>query len=177
MSDAEWDEAYRAAWANYYSAEHIRTILRRAAAHPAGRPKTAFSTLLWFKLVALFEGVHPLEGGAFRLKFRRDRRHGMPLENPAVFYPRYAAETVVKAWRYLAVYRAAMRTLREVLRASDRWTYTDLAITLPREDELDNLDLYRATSGGGAAVARVRREAEARARVALVSDGRPAEAR
>ena len=25
----------------------------------------------------LFEGVHPLEGGAFRMKFRRDRRFGM----------------------------------------------------------------------------------------------------
>jgi len=167
MSDAEWDEAYRAAWTNYYSRDHIRTILRRAAAHPAGRPKTALTTLLWFKLVALYEGVHPLEGGAFRLKFRRDRRHGMKLENPLVFYPRYAGETLVKAWHYLAAYRDAMRTLRQVLRAPDRWTYSDLAIAPPREDELDTLDLYQATSGGDAAVARVRREADARARVAV----------
>ena len=167
MSDAEWDEAYRAAWTNYYSQDHIRTILRRAAAHPAGRPKTALTTLLWFKLVSLYEGVHPLEGGAFRLKFRRDRRHGMKLENPLVFYPRYAGETLVKAWHYLAAYRDAMRTLRQVLRAPDRWTYTDLAIAPPREDELDTLDLYQATSGGDAAVARVRREADARARVAV----------
>ena len=167
MSDAEWDEAYRAAWTNYYSQDHIRTILRRAAAHPAGRPKTALTTLLWFKLVALYEGVHPLEGGAFRLKFRRDRRHGMKLENPLVFYPRYAGETLVKAWHYLAAYRDAMRTLRQVLRAPDRWTYSDLAIAPPREDELDTLDLYQATSGGDAAVARVRREADARARVAV----------
>ena len=167
MSDSEWEEAYRAAWTNYYSSEHIRTILRRAAAHPAGRPKTALTTLLWFKLVALYEGVHPLEGGAFRLKFRRDRRHGMRIENPVLFYPRYAAEILVKLWHYVAVYRDAMRTLRQVLRASDRWTYTDLAIAPPREDELDTLDLFHATSGGEAAVARVRREAEARARVAV----------
>jgi hypothetical protein len=176
MSDQEWDDAYRSAWANYYTPQHIRTILRRAAAHPAGRPKTTFTTLLWFKLVALFEGVHPLEGGAFRLKFRRDRRHGMPLENPVVFYALYAAETAMKAWHYLAVYCAEKRTLRQVLRAPDRWTYTDLAITPPREDELDSLDLYHATSGGEAAVARVRQEAEARARVSLVSDRHPAEA-
>ena len=77
----EWDEAYRAAWANYYTPEHMRTILRRAAAHPLGRPKTALSTMLWFKLMVLFEAVHPLEGGAFRLKFRRDRRYGMQLES------------------------------------------------------------------------------------------------
>ena len=28
------------------------------------------------------EGIHPLEGGILRLKYRRDRRHGMPIENP-----------------------------------------------------------------------------------------------
>jgi hypothetical protein len=168
MSDAEWDTAYRAAWANYYTPEHLRTILRRAAAHPLGRPKTALTTILWFMLMILFESVHPLEGGAFRLKFRRDRRYGMKLERRLVFYPRYAAETVVKAWRYLGVYRSAMRTLKQVLRAPDRWTYTDLAIAPPRADELDTLDLYHATSGGEAAVARVRRDDVARARAAAV---------
>ena len=44
---------------------------------------------MWFKLMIEEEGVHPLEGGAFRLKYRRDRRHGLPLESPFVFYPRY----------------------------------------------------------------------------------------
>ncbi len=169
MSDAEWDEAYRAAWTNYYTPEHMHTILRRAAAHPSGRPKTALSTLLWFKLMTLYEAVHPLEGGAFRMKFRRDRRHGMPLESRFVFYPRYAAETVAKARGYLAVYRDAKRTLRRVLRAPDRWSYTDLAIAPPRDDELDTLDLYHATSGGDAAVARVRREAAARERALVKS--------
>ena len=81
-----------------------------------------------------------------------------------VFYPRYAGEIVVKAWRYLSVYRGSMRTLKQVLRAPDRWSYSDLAIAPPREDELDTLDLYQVTSGGEAAVARVRRE-DARASV------------
>ena len=40
MTSAEWDEAYRAAWASFYSAEHVRTILRRIAANPRGRPAT-----------------------------------------------------------------------------------------------------------------------------------------
>lgn len=169
MSDAEWDEAYRAAWANYYTPQHMQTVLRRAAAHTAGRPKTTLTTLLWFKLVVQFEAVHPLEGGAFRMKFRRDRRDGMALENPFVFYARYGAQTVAKAWHYLAVYRQTRRILRQVMRAPDRWTYTDLAITPPSEDELDTLDLYHATGGGEAAVARARREATSRARVAAVT--------
>ncbi len=94
MSDAEWEEAYRAAWAAYYTPDHIRTILRRSAACKLGRPGTTLSTILWFYLMILFEGVHPLEGGALRLKFRRDRRHGMPRESAFVFYPRYGVETL-----------------------------------------------------------------------------------
>ncbi len=170
MSDAEWDEAYRAAWTNYYTPEHMRTIMRRAAAHPLGRPGTALTTMLWFKLMVLYEAVHPLEGGAFRLKFRRDRRHGMKLESRFVFYPRYGAEIVVKAWRYLRVYRDAMRSLKQVMAAPDRLTYTDLAIAPPLENELDTLDLFHVTSGGEAAVARSRRDDAARARTAVAAN-------
>jgi hypothetical protein len=103
MSDREWEEAYRAAWHAFYTPEHVRTILRRTAAHPLGRPKTTLSTILWFLLMILYEGVHPLEGGAFRLKFRRDRRPGLPVESRFVFYPRYLYEILVKAWCYGAV--------------------------------------------------------------------------
>ena len=80
MTDAEWEEAYRAAWQSFYTFDHIRTILRRAAAIPNGRPKPILSTIGWFKLMTDYEGVHPLEGGAFRLKYRRDRRYGLKLE-------------------------------------------------------------------------------------------------
>jgi hypothetical protein len=73
MSDDDWDDAYRAAWQSFYSLDHVRTILRRAAAHPQGRPQTTLTTFLWFKLMTMFEGVHPLEGGAFRRKSRRRR--------------------------------------------------------------------------------------------------------
>ena len=166
MSDAEWDAAYRDAWTAYYTPEHMRTILRRAAAHKAGRPKTALATILWFSLVSRFEGVHPLEGGALRLKSRRDRRHGMKRENPLVFYPREAVEIARKARGYWRVWRRARAMLREVLAAPDRWTYTDLAIAPPAPDERETLDLYHATSGGEAALARQARDDAARARVA-----------
>jgi hypothetical protein len=121
--------------------------------------------MLWFKLMIEYEGVHPLEGGAFRLKFRRDRRYGMPLQSRAVFYPRYAAETAVKAWHYFQLYRATKRDLKRVLEASQRWTYIDMAIEPARAEELDTLELYQATSGGEAAVAKVRREAASRERI------------
>jgi hypothetical protein len=158
MSDAEWEDAYRAAWEAFYDPEHIRTILQRAAACRLGRPKTTLTTLLWFKLVSAYEGVHPLEGGAFRLKFRHDRRNGLPRENPFLFYSRYFGESVVKMWRYWSVYRQCKSILDEVLAAPDRWTYTDLAIAPPRDDEFETLDLYHATAGGEAALARKQRD-------------------
>jgi hypothetical protein len=117
MPDEEWDRAYRAAWDSFYSPEHLRTILRRAAASPLDRPHTTLTTLLWFKLMTMFETVHPLEGGAFRRKSRRDRRYGLPLESTLVFYPRYAREIALKAWHYWSIYRQARVILKEVLAA------------------------------------------------------------
>jgi hypothetical protein len=157
MSDEEWEEAYRAAWEVFYTPEHIRTILRRAAAIPNGRPGTTLSTILWFTLMIAYEGVHPLEGGALRLKCRRDRRPGMPLESPFLFYPRYLSEVAVKAWRYWRHYRRNKAILDEVLRAPDRYHYSDLAIAPPKADEFEALELYHATSGGEEALARKRR--------------------
>jgi hypothetical protein len=154
MTDKEWEDAYGAAWQAFYSPEHMRTILRRAAASPLGRPKTTLSTLLWFKLVSAYEGVHPLEGGAFRLKFRGDRRHGLPLENLFWFYPRYFGETLVKMRRYWAVYRQSKAMLAKIMAAPDRSSYTDTATAPADADEFDILDLYHATNGGEAALAR-----------------------
>jgi hypothetical protein len=42
--------------------------------------------------------------------------------------------------------------------APNRWTYTDLAIAPPRDDEFEALDLYHATAGGEAALARMHRD-------------------
>ena len=158
MSDREWEEAYRAAWLAYYTPEHLRTILRRCAASKVSRPNTTLTTILWFLLMILFEGVHPLEGGAVRLKYRRDRRPSFRRESPLVFYPRYWIGTAIKLSKYAMVYWRARNTYKEVMAAPDRWTYTDVAITPPKADEFEALDLYHATSGGEAALARKRRE-------------------
>ena len=111
----------------------MRSILRRVAANRLGRPATTLSTILWFYLMIAFEdGLHPLEGGAFRMKFRRDRRYGLPRENPLIFYPRYLGEILRKAWGYWSVYRQHKKILTECLQAPDRWSYSDLAIAPPR---------------------------------------------
>jgi hypothetical protein len=154
MSDQEWEDAYRAAWNAFYTLDHIGTILKRAAAIKNGRPKQILSTMLWFKLMIDHEGVHPLEGGAFRLKFRRDRRAGLPIESRFVFYPRYGFEIVSKTWKYASFFLKTRKVLKATLEAPDRWTYSDLAIEPPKSDEFEQLSLYHATSGGEAALAR-----------------------
>jgi hypothetical protein len=158
MSDTEWEEAYREAWATYYTPDHIRTILRRVAANPLGLVNSVFSTILWFTLMPPIEHVHPLEGGVLRLKFRRDRRPGMPQERPLAFHWGLLRELVAKGRSHWTIYRRNNAIRRDVLAAPDRWTYTDLAIAPMVQDELETLDLYHATSGGEAALARKRRD-------------------
>jgi Radical SAM superfamily len=158
MSDAEWEDAYRVAWEAYYTPEHIRTVVRRAACSRLGRPRRVLDLLLWYKLASSIEGVHPHEAGAFRLKFRRDRRPDLPRKSPFLFYPRYLAETAVKAFRYMRIYLESRSILKEVLAAPDRWTYSDTAIAVPDANEFEMLDLYQKTTGGKAALARKHRD-------------------
>jgi radical SAM superfamily enzyme YgiQ (UPF0313 family) len=79
MSRQEWEQAYRLAWQRYYTMEHIETVLRRVASVGANASNALF-LMTWFKGSNDFEGVHPLEGGFLRLKFRRDRRPGHAIE-------------------------------------------------------------------------------------------------
>ena len=164
MSDSEWEEAYRAAWDAFYTPEHIDTIIRRTCAAKNLRPGTTLATILWFYLMILYEGVHPLEGGALRLKFRRDRRYGMKLENPLVFWGRQVFGGAVKYWGYFWVWRRCKKMLDAALKSPDRYTYSDLAIAPPEADEFDALDLYHATTGGEAALARKYRDDAIRGR-------------
>jgi len=78
----------------------------------------------------------------------------------------------LKAWRYLRVYRRTKALLDEALAAPDRWTYSDLAIAPPQADEFDALDLYHATTGGEAALARKYRDEAIRARPVPTDDER-----
>ena len=100
MSDAEWEGAYRAAWKAYYNAEHVERIIRRAVASGSPAKKVVWP-LLWFWATHEIEGVHPVEAGYVRLKVRTERRPGMPIENPLVFYPKFAANFLWKGAHWL----------------------------------------------------------------------------
>ncbi|WP_428524591.1 B12-binding domain-containing radical SAM protein [Roseibium sp.] len=159
MSDDEWEEAYREAWSSYYSDSHIETVLRRAAAHKKGRPGNKLFLMMWFKLMIECEGVHPLEGGYFRLKFRKDRRSGLPIENPLVFYPRYVWEVISKHWAYVSAVWRVHRIYRRVKAAPGRREYSDVAIAPMSADMEEDLAMITETRGGKDAVAKSARDA------------------
>jgi hypothetical protein len=88
----------------------------------------------------------------------------MTRENPLVFYSKYWGGTAIKVFQYARVYLRCNAMLTAALKASDRWTYSDLAIAAPKADEFDALDLYHQTTGGEAALARKYRDDGIRAR-------------
>jgi hypothetical protein len=163
MADAEWEEAYHAAWEAYYTPEHIRTILRRVAANRPAMLNSVTSTLLWFNTMIPLEGIHPLEGGMLRLKYRRDRRPGLPIESPFAFYPRLARDSLRKLRGYWSIYRR-FRAIKNAVKADpEHLSYSDIATTPLLQNETESLDLFHATRGGEAALARRHRDDAIRA--------------
>src|SRR5882724_9276871 len=125
MTSAEWQEVYRKAWDLYYSAEHIERIFRRARASGI-KPVRLLNHILQFYFTFLQENVHPLQGGYFRRKLRRQRRADLPRETPLVFYIRRVREVLATHIRLAAFYLYLHRIRRRVER--DPSPYIDPAL-------------------------------------------------
>jgi radical SAM superfamily enzyme YgiQ (UPF0313 family) len=130
MSAAEWQAAYDRAWHLYYSPEHVETLLRRAAAG-ALKIKRMASAIFTFYGSYRFEKVHPLQSGVFRRKVRSNRRPGLPLENPLLFYPRRAWEIVSTYVIGACYYLWLNRLCKRIKRDPNATSYTDEALTAP----------------------------------------------
>jgi hypothetical protein len=167
MSDAEWDGIYRDAWHAYYTPEHIERIGRRSAAQK--NKGINLNEVTEFYLAYKLEGVHPLEGGLLRRRYRRDRRPGLPLEPALVFYPRHWARSFGNLARLAWGVWQANRLQKRIFSDPDRFAYADLATTPAEDRDHQTLALYRETTGGRGAVARGQRISEARTAVAARS--------
>ena len=153
MSKAEWEGVYRAAWETYYTDEHIETVLKRAMATGVSPGKALF-LIVWFKGCIGIEGIHPLEGGFLRLKFRRDRRSSAPRESPLVFYPRAAAELIWKQVKWAHLYLRLYRMYGKLKKDPRRSGYTDLALTPVTDDEVETMEMFQS-AGAQAFVGRI----------------------
>lgn len=168
MSPDEWRRAYKLAWKTYFTPGHIKTVMRRATASGMSAGKVLF-LLLWFHSCVTLENLHPLEGGYFRRKYRRDRRPGLPRENPMLFYSRYGIEIVYKHL-YLLALVVRYGSFRQFLkRNKTAGEYTDLSLTPVVEGEYDALEMFAVTDSAKAAVDKMRQKEEQREKRAAAS--------
>jgi radical SAM superfamily enzyme YgiQ (UPF0313 family) len=158
MSPDEWRAVYRKAWEQYYTNDHVESVLRRMVAK-RGRASNAILLMTWFRGSIHIEKVHPLEAGFFRKKFRTDRRSGMPIVPAWQFYPSYVAETVAKLGRWLGLYGGMRRAYVRIKRDPKRYEYMDLALTPVTDGEMDTLELFHHTEAAEAYTARERKPA------------------
>jgi hypothetical protein len=132
MSATEWQDFYRQAFELYYSPEHIERMFRRAKASGI-KPVRLVNHVLQFYFTFMQEKVHPLQGGFFRRKVRTQRRPGLPLENPLIFYPRRLGEIVTTHVKLVNYYLFLHRLRKKVER--DPVPYSDRSLVAIDEEE------------------------------------------
>jgi len=143
MSDETWMQVYRDAWSRYYSDAHVETILRRAVASGLN-PKKIVDALTVFSGATWIEGVHPLQFGFVRRKVRTQRRYGMPIANPLLFYPWRAFDFVTVALRWLRLLRRYRSIMTRVMSDETSRSYCDEALTLVSHSEEGVSDFVQA---------------------------------
>ncbi len=161
MTPEELGAIYKKAWDIYYAPEHVETLLRRAAASNL-KPVRLMQMVLQFHGSMKYEKLHPLQSGMFRKKQRTSRRHGLPIENPLVFYPRRLWE-ILSTYLPFGYYWLRLQLLRKrVQNDPQAKNYTDLALTPVVEAEDEELEMFAETGGGEAAVAKSKAQVSAR---------------
>jgi radical SAM superfamily enzyme YgiQ (UPF0313 family) len=151
MSKEEWERAYRLAWETYYTPEHMETVMRRAAAVGISAGKMLF-LLVWFTGCTKLEKIHPLEGGYLRRKVRTDRRPGLPIENPLVFYPKYVVDLAAKHVGLARIVWRMAKVRWAIKRDPNASSYMDTALTPVTDEDLETLEMFSVTeSAKGAA--------------------------
>jgi pyruvate-formate lyase-activating enzyme len=162
MSAETWGQVYRDAWKRYYTHAHVETVLRRArvsglSMSKVGTALTIFSGSHWI------EGVHPLQFGLVRRKDRRQRRFGLAIENPLLFYPRRAVEATLTALRWYGLFRRYRRIRKRVQADAAAAAYSDQALRASKDADdfvektfADKIpDTYGAPAKHAVAVAQV----------------------
>lgn len=142
MSDQQWDKAYFDSWRQFFTPEHVETVLRRDAAR-ARRTSALYSSMVHFLGSILIENVHPLECGIFRRKVRTQRRSGMKLEHPIVFYPRRVVEALAAGMRWAHLFLKFRPALKRVRNDTNAKNYTDLALSSTSEEDQNQMDLIQ----------------------------------
>jgi radical SAM superfamily enzyme YgiQ (UPF0313 family) len=129
MSKEAWTRTYADAWQRYYTDAHVETIMRRAVASGLN-PAKILDAMTIFSGASRIEGVHPLQFGLVRRKVRTQRRRGMPIVNPLLFYPWRAADFLKVAVQWLRLVRRYRSITARVVADPAASSYVDEALSL-----------------------------------------------
>jgi len=102
--------------------------------------------IVWFKGCYHIEGIHPLEGGFFRMRSRQNRRSGLPVENALVFFLKEIARFLKKQSQWISLYTRMRLIYRRVRKDPMRHEYTDLALQPVTEHEEERELFQTATA-------------------------------
>jgi hypothetical protein len=156
MTREQWEGVYRQAWKTYYSPEHIERLLRRAAA--TGMSVSRLATMIFgFCCAVEIENVHPLQVGMVRLKYRTDRRPGLPVVPAWRFYPNLIAEFIWKLHKYYNIWRMIDRLRVSIRKDPNRASYHDVALSPVEAEDTETLALFTHNEGARSAVQHARK--------------------
>jgi hypothetical protein len=158
MTREQWQTTYDRAWHQYYSPQHIETLLKRAGVS-GPRPSRLATMIYFFYASYSIEGTHPLQGGFIRRKARTQRRPGMPIENPLSFYLQRSYQIVSSLLAAGRLRLQIERIRRRVARDPQAANYMDAALRPALSGGRDSLEMYESTEAARQTVAVVRKRA------------------
>ena len=158
MTKEEWQDSYRSAWDIFYTDEHLETIMRRAYATGINI-RSLMPVLMWFSSAMKIERLHPLQWGIFRVKYRKDRRPGFPVQSPLAFYAGYAGETARKAAKLARRWLHLKSIVAKIEADPNAKLYQDEALIPVTEEDAEHMELYTQSETVRAAVQHERRVA------------------
>ncbi len=79
-----------------------------------------------------------------RMKFRRDRRPGLPLEPVWRFYPQYIGGMARKFAEFSALFLKLHKMYRQIRREGRQSVYMDLALSPPSAEDLETHELFQS---------------------------------
>jgi len=140
--------------------------MRRAAACGIGVSRLA-TMILGFSCAVEIENIHPLQCGVLRLKYRNDRRPGLPIEPAWRFYPRIVAEFVQKHIKYYRIWRRIDRLRRSIRKDPNRASYRDQALAPVEAADTETLALFTHNDAARSAVRHARKIKELTAKASV----------
>lgn len=139
MTAEDWTKLYHDTWKEFYTPEHMKTVLRRAAA--TGVPRESLMLLLlWFHYCIVYEKIDPMQGGYLRRRYRMDRRPTMPKEGRLRFWTRCGSELVYKHWKMGRLYLRFRRFVGQLEGDGNAKSYTDAALAPDSQTDTHELE-------------------------------------